>query len=109
MYLNQCWKCSQRHKLAFWTSWLNGLGGFVFFVSGLGCVIPVDVVQSTLYPLGYLIGSVLFLGGSVGALMMWKLNQFGYVLSPSGRICFCPFLNIRDTDRVHGFYVDFES
>jgi hypothetical protein len=83
MYLNQCWKKNQRRKLAFWISWWNGLGGLIFFVSGFGCILPMDVVQSTLYPLGYLIGSVLYLGGSIGALVMWKLNQFGYVYAPS--------------------------
>ena len=81
MYVNQCWKRSRRRKLAFWISWFNGIGGFVFFISGFCSVIPGDMVQSTLFPLGYLIGSVFYLGGSVGALMMWKLNQFGYVLS----------------------------
>jgi len=83
MYLNQCWTLNP--NLAWTVSWLNGLGGFVFFVAGLLSVVPGHEVQSIYFPLGYLIGSSLYLGGSIGALMMWRKSQsrFDYDLSMS--------------------------
>ena len=83
MYLNECWKLNP--NLAWTVSWLNGMGGFVFFISGFFGVIPGDTMQSTIFPLGYLIGSVLYLGGSVGALMMWRKRQSGDELSSENR------------------------
>ena len=79
MYLNQCWRFTP--TLAWTVSWLNGVGGLVFFVAGIFSVIPGDTVQLTLFPLGYLIGSLLYLGGSVGALMMWRKRQSAYEFS----------------------------
>jgi len=81
MDLNQCFKWRPR-KLAWSVSWLNGVGGLIFFVGGCFAVVPGDTVQKTLYPLSYLIGSLLYVVGSCGSLMMWKLNQFGYVYVP---------------------------
>ena len=83
----QCWKW-RPYKLGWVISWLNGIGGFLFFVS---CAVFTwwdngDADRETFRlwlcagPL--LVGSVLYWIGSVLSLVMWKLQQFGLVNLP---------------------------
>ena len=78
MYLNKCWRWKP-HSLGWIVSWLNGVGGFFFFIAGLtGFMQEIEFIT----PWAYLCGSFCYLLGSIGALVMWKLQQFGYIYMP---------------------------
>jgi len=67
-------------KLAFYTAWLNGVGGIMFFIAGVAYIASDENVRSVQIP--YVLGSFGYMAGGVLSLMMWKLQQFGLVYLP---------------------------
>eukprot|EP01083_Nonionella_stella_P147866 467168_1 len=85
MHLNKAWKWRPT-KLSWIVCWLNGVGGFTFFMAGIGLFFedqPLIILWMTIIP--YLFGSFCYFLGGIGSLWMWKLNQFG--------LCHLPQLN----------------
>ena len=82
MYLNEAWRWKP-HNLGWIVSWFNGFGGFLFFVAGVGGLAPEGLLQFVLLRWGYFLGSLCYLFASMGSLIMWKLQQFGYVYMPN--------------------------
>eukprot|EP01084_Bolivina_argentea_P259972 438877_1 len=76
MYLNECWKWKP-YRLEWFVSWFNGIGGLLFFIAGI-----VALFNDFMVPWLYLFGSICYLIASIAALMMWKLQQFGYIYMP---------------------------
>eukprot|EP00930_Biecheleria_cincta_P047579 TRINITY_DN33007_c0_g1_i1.p1 TRINITY_DN33007_c0_g1~~TRINITY_DN33007_c0_g1_i1.p1 ORF type:complete len:513 (-),score=62.36 TRINITY_DN33007_c0_g1_i1:772-2310(-) len=76
-------ECAHNHvfsfhfdKLAWWGSALNFLGDVCFLVA-VYPQLPSHQVDMAIF-----VGCVLFAGGSIMSLLMWKSNQFGLTLLP---------------------------
>ena len=82
MYLNECWYLKPRN-IGWIISWLNGIAGFFFFIAGIGIFFDEQsLVSLYLTQIPWIIGSLAYLFGSIGSLLMWKLHQFGLVYLP---------------------------
>eukprot|EP00484_Ammonia_sp_Unknown_P000534 CAMPEP_0197022924 /NCGR_PEP_ID=MMETSP1384-20130603/3722_1 /TAXON_ID=29189 /ORGANISM="Ammonia sp." /LENGTH=454 /DNA_ID=CAMNT_0042451051 /DNA_START=16 /DNA_END=1377 /DNA_ORIENTATION=+ len=85
MRINKFWLW-RPYKLSWIAAYLNGLGGFFFFIGGFGVYFyPAPQhywLAFYLLKVPYLVGSLLYLMGSVIYLYMWKLQQFGMSYLP---------------------------
>lgn len=71
------------HKMGWWVSWFNFFGGSLFAVAAaIGFYFEVSPEYALAAKWSYLIGSFLYLIGSILSLTMWKTEQFGLAFMP---------------------------
>ena len=74
---NRVWRCDVASS-AFWLSTFNALGAVLFLVAGLaGAAGATGAAEQWAVNFTYLVGSLLFMAGSLVALWMWKGEHYG--------------------------------